>query len=92
VSVAGSLDIRAGSENGNMGKFSVQRYLAELERAEALELAQMLRRPSSEETAVLQEHLGEEKFKRMRRMAQTTMARVEATKPKGNVVNGIKFS
>lgn len=69
-----------------MGKFSVQRYLAELERAEALELAQMLRRPSSEETAVLQEHLGEEKFKRMRRMAQTTMARVEATKPKGNVV------
>ena len=57
-----------------------------LERADAGKLAQMLRRPSPEEAAILQEHLGEERFKRMRRMAQATMARVEAAKPKGNVV------
>ena len=69
-----------------MAQINVQRYLALLERADAGKLAQTLRRPSTEEAAILQEHLGQERFQRMRKMAQAAMARAEAARPRGNVV------
>ena len=64
----------------------VQKFLAELERADALKLAGMLRRPSAEETAILRNHLGAERFERMHRLAEASLARAGAAEPKGNVV------
>ena len=65
---------------------NVSRFLAELERADALKLADLLRRPSAEETAILRNHLGVERFERMHRLAEASLARAEAAEPKGNVV------
>jgi pimeloyl-ACP methyl ester carboxylesterase len=64
----------------------IEKFVAELERADALKLAGILRRPSAEETAVLRNYLGTERFERMHRLAQAALARAGAAEPKGNVV------
>lgn len=63
-----------------------ERFVATLERADALRLAEILSRPTAEETAVLRSHLGAERFERMHRLALATLARAGAAEPKGNVV------
>jgi pimeloyl-ACP methyl ester carboxylesterase len=49
-------------------------------------LANFWGRPTPEEAAVLRAHLGPERFERMHRLAQATVARAQAAPPKGNVV------
>ena len=65
---------------------NVEKFVAAIERADALKLAAMLRRPSAEETVILRNHLGVERFERMHRLAEASLARAEAAEPKGNVV------
>ena len=65
---------------------NVSKFIADLERADALKLANLLRRPTPEEAAILRVHLGPERFERMHRLAQATVARAQAAQPKGNVV------
>jgi pimeloyl-ACP methyl ester carboxylesterase len=65
---------------------NLSRFLADLERSDALKLANLLRRPTPEEAAVLRVHLGPERFERMHRLAHATVARSQAAQPKGNVV------
>jgi pimeloyl-ACP methyl ester carboxylesterase len=65
---------------------NLSRFLADLERSDALKLANLLRQPTPEEAAALRVHLGPERFERMHRLAQATVARAQAAQPKGNVV------
>ena len=65
---------------------NLSRFLADLERSDALKLANLLRRPTPEEAVALRGHLGPDGFERMHRLAQATVARSQAAQPKGNVV------
>lgn len=64
-----------------------QAFIARIEKADADELAEILRRPSKEEDRVLRAYLGDERYKRMRDLTlRQSIRRAEARKPDGNVV------